>query len=202
MYRSSAVQCQVIRYSQRVPGYLTRYSVPANEISHDRKVSQSDCVFQLILSHEENYSPSPLGVFNRLFEGQFWVLFKLWHWNVSTCSVTIKKSGFHTVSCQLAPSNIRTHSTVLTNSSVLVACVVYGEWWQPRENLLNSVSIPYMSASVIECRSIGSYSSTGLCAGLMITGRHFQLLLTASLWHRMPVRGMKTIFKNLCYNIN
>ena len=23
---------------------------------------------------------------------------------------------------------------------------------------------------------------------------------TASLWHRMPVRGMKTIFKNLCYN--
>ena len=23
---------------------------------------------------------------------------------------------------------------------------------------------------------------------------------TASLWHRMPVRDMKTIFKNLCYN--
>ena len=37
---------------------------------------------------------------------------------------------------------------------------------------------PYMSASVIECRSIGSCSRSGLCAGLMITGFHFQLLLT------------------------
>ena len=51
----------------------------------------------------------------------------------------------------------------------------YGEWrWQPNQNLLNSVFIPYMSASVIECRSIGSCSSSGLCAGLMITGFHFQ----------------------------
>ena len=32
-----------------------------------------------------------------------------------------------------------------------------------------------MSASVIEC-SIGSCSSSGLCAGLMIIGLHFQLL--------------------------
>ena len=61
----------------------------------------------------------------------------------------------------------------------MVASVVYGEWrWQPNQNLLNSVFIPYMSASVIECRIIGSCSSSGLCAGLMITGHHFQLLLT------------------------
>ena len=53
----------------------------------------------------------------------------------------------------------------------MVASVVYGEWrWQLYQNLLNSVFIPYMSASVIECRSIGSCSSSGLCAGLMITG--------------------------------
>ena len=38
--------------------------------------------------------------------------------------------------------------------------------------------IPYMSAGVIECRSIGSCSSSGLCAWLMITGLHFQLLFT------------------------
>ena len=51
---------------------------------------------------------------------------------------------------------------------------------------------------VIECRSIGSCSSSGVCAGLMITCLHFQLLLT------MPasdtVGDMETIFKNLCYN--
>ena len=34
---------------------------------------------------------------------------------------------------------------------------------------------------VIECRSIGSCSSSGLCAGLLITGFHFQLLLTLPL---------------------
>ena len=45
------------RYSQRVPGYLTRYSVSANEISFDNKISQSDCVFQIGLGMEENYSP-------------------------------------------------------------------------------------------------------------------------------------------------
>ena len=61
----------------------------------------------------------------------------------------------------------------------MVASVVYGEWRrQPYQNLLNSVFITYMSASVPECTSIGSCSSSGLCAGLMITGLHFQLLLT------------------------
>ena len=86
----------------------------------------------------------------------------------------------------------------------MVASVVDGEWrWQPYQNLLNSVFIPYMhdmSASVIECRSIGSYSSSGLCAGLMITGLYFQLLFTLPPSDRIPVKGMKTIFKNLCYN--
>ena len=74
------------------------------------------------------------------------------------------------------------HSTAWTHkvhSSVMVASVVYGEWrLQSYQNLLNSVFIPYMSASVTECRSIGSCSSSGLCAGLMITGLHFQLLFT------------------------
>ena len=62
----------------------------------------------------------------------------------------------------------------------MVVSVVDGEWrWQPYQNLLNSVFIPYTSASgVIERRSIGSCSSSGLCAGLMITGLHFQLLFT------------------------
>ena len=40
VYRLSAVHCQMTHYSQRVPGYLTRYSVSANEISFDKKSSQ------------------------------------------------------------------------------------------------------------------------------------------------------------------
>ena len=60
----------------------------------------------------------------------------------------------------------------------MVANLVYGEWrWQPYQNVLNSDLRP-MSAGVIECRSIGSCGSSELCAGLMITGLHFQLLLT------------------------
>ena len=45
------------------------------------------------------------------------------------------------------------------------------------------------------------FNSSGLCAGLMITGLHFQLLLTLPPSDtEFPVIGMKTIFKNLCYN--
>ena len=96
--------------------------------------------------------------------------------------------------------HLNTQSIVLTNSSVMVASVVDGEWrWQPHQNLLNSVFIPYMSASVIECRSIGRCSSSGLCAGLMITGVNRSQLSaaihTASLWHKMPVRGYENNFQ-------
>ena len=57
VYRLSVVHCQTTRYSQRVPGYLTRYSVSANEISFDKKISQCDCVFQIRLGLEENDYP-------------------------------------------------------------------------------------------------------------------------------------------------
>ena len=53
VYRLSAVHCQM---TQRVLGYLTRYSVSANEISFDKKISKSDCVFQIRLGLEENDS--------------------------------------------------------------------------------------------------------------------------------------------------
>ena len=80
--RLSAVHCQVNRYSQSVPGCLTRYSVSANEISFNKNISQSYCVFLLMLGLEEQYSASSLVDFNRLFEGLIGVLFKLWHLNI------------------------------------------------------------------------------------------------------------------------
>ena len=58
VYRLSAVHCQMTRCSQRVPGYLTQYSVSANVISLlTKKISQWDCVFQIKLGLEENDSP-------------------------------------------------------------------------------------------------------------------------------------------------
>ena len=91
-------------------------------------------VFQLMLGLEDHYPSSPLGDFNRLFEGQIGVLFKIWHLNMiyflnginlapkmQMCIITllvkvswmqcqiVNKPGFHGASCQLAPSNIWTH---------------------------------------------------------------------------------------------
>ena len=79
VYRLSAVylHCQVTRYSQRVPGYLCQ---PIKSLL--TKNNQTNSVFQLMLGLEEHYSASPLGDFNRLFEGQIGVLFKIWHWNM------------------------------------------------------------------------------------------------------------------------
>ena len=57
-------------------------------------------------------------------------------------------------------------------------CSLWGMKMTTLPKLVEFSFIPCMSASVIECRSIGSCSSSGLCAGLMITGHHFQLLLT------------------------
>ena len=173
MYRLWTVHCQVTRYSHRVPGHLTRYSVSAHEISFRKKNSQSDCVFQLMLGLGEQYSPSPLGDFNRLFESQIGVLFKIWHWNVIYVLNGINlvpkmsnlyhcfagKSKLNAVSTSQSKSkqirfpwclipigtiqHLNTLSTVLTNSSVLVARAVCGEWrWQPQQNLLISVFNP------------------------------------------------------------
>ena len=57
-------------------------------------------------------------------------------------------------------------------------CSLWGLKITTLPKLVEFSFIPYMSASVIECRSIGSFSISGLCAGLMITGHHFQLLIT------------------------
>ena len=57
-------------------------------------------------------------------------------------------------------------------------CSLWGMKMTSATKLVEFSFIPYRSASVIECKSIGSCSRSGLCAGLMITGLHFQLLLT------------------------
>ena len=135
MYRLTAVHCQMTRYSQRVLGYLTRYSVSANEISFDKKNQP----IRLCLSNQvrpgREWFPSPLSDFNRLFEGLIGELFKIYY--IETCfiflngislahkmqiciiAVLVKASwmqcplynqkvnnpSFHGASCQLEPFN-------------------------------------------------------------------------------------------------
>ena len=60
---------------------------------------------------------------------------------------------------------------------------------------LGEFSFYPMSTSVIECRGSGSRNSSGLCTGLPVTSLRFQLPLTTSIWHKMPVRGIKTVLK-------
>ena len=81
----------------------------------------------------------------------------------------VNKPGFHGASCQLAPSNIlNTQSAVLTNSTVLVARLIYEE---EDDNHNKTCRIQFLSPVcplAIECRSIGSCSSNGLCERLYV----------------------------------
>ena len=54
----------------------------ANKNSFDKNLSQSDCVFQVILTLEDHNSPSPLGDSNGLFKDQIGVLFKTWNLHI------------------------------------------------------------------------------------------------------------------------
>ena len=121
-----------------------------------------------MLGQKKHYSPSPLGEFNRLFEGLIGVLLISWHFNmiyflnginlaknvnmnhwfagksklnaVSTSESKSKQTWFP---CCLMPTgtiqHLNTRSTVLTNITIPVASLVHGEWrWQLQQNLLNS----------------------------------------------------------------
>ena len=156
--------------------------------------------------------PSPLGDFNRLFEGLIGELFKIWHWNmfyffndfslapkmwICTIPVLVKACWMQ---CPLHNQKVKTnlvsmvphanwhHSTVRQSEHTKYStyqqqcngskCSLWGMKMTILSKLVEFSFIPCMSASAIECRSIGSCSRSGLCAGLMITGLHFQLLLT------------------------
>ena len=140
------------------------------------------------------------------FEGLNGVLFKLWHSDMIYFSNGINlaknanlyhwfagKSKLNAVSTSQSKSkqtnlvsmvpHANWHNPTSWTHKVqylpMVASLVNGEWrWQPQQNVLYSVFIPCMSASAIECRSIGSCNCSGLCEGLLITGFHYQLLPT------------------------
>ena len=83
-----------------------------------------------------------------------------------------------------------------------IKCSLWGMKMTTLPKLVECSFIPYMPASVIECRSVGSCSSSQWVVSRAHDHRSplSAATHTASPWHRMPVRGMETIFKNLCYN--
>ena len=76
VYRLSTLHCQMTRYSQRVPGCVSQWNL----------FWQQNQPIRLCLSNQVRHGrklfPSPLGDFNRLFEGLIGELFKIWHWNM------------------------------------------------------------------------------------------------------------------------
>ena len=133
----SSVHCQMTWYSHRVPGYLTQYSVSANETSFDKKISQSDRVFQIRLGLEENDFPFQLVTSTGFLKAQLvnyskydieicfmflndislapkiWiciiaVLVKASWMQCPLHNQKVNKPSFHGASCQLAPFNTQT----------------------------------------------------------------------------------------------
>ena len=99
--------------------------------------------------------------------------------------------------------NLNTQSAVLTNSSVMIASEVYGEWrWQPQQNLLNSDFIPSI------CLVVSLNAEVLVVVAVMgcVQGSWSQVSTFSCYSHCLPLtqnasKGyMKTIFKNLCYN--
>ena len=191
------------------------------------KNSQSDCVFQLILGLEENYSPSPLGDFNRLFGGQIWVSFQIWHWNMLYfvlnginlapkmkiriiallvkasrlhCSLhnqKVNKPGFHAASCTIQHLNTKVQCSLPT-----AAYRWQVEWrWQPQQNLLNSVFYP-----LYKCLLVSLNAEVLVVVVVVAVCRapdHWSPLSAASQRFSLTLNarkgGIKTILKNLCY---
>ena len=115
VYRLSAVHCELTRYSQRVPGYLTRYFVSANEITFDKKISQSDY----------KYSSSPLGDFNRLFESQIGALLKydieIWFIFLNGFNLELK-CKFVALLCSLKQAECSVHFTIKSKQTWFSRC--------------------------------------------------------------------------------
>ena len=91
----------------------------------------------------------------------------------------VNKPGFHGASCQLAPSYSQTSWTrkvpfLPKAVSWYQASVADGEWrWQSQQNFLNWGFNLLSAARVIDCTCSSGWGSSGWCAVLLITGRHF-----------------------------
>ena len=121
-YRLSTVHCRVTRYSQRVLGHLTWYSVPANEISFDKNNQAKRLCLSTHITPGKIFSLSTWWL-QQAFWSPFWSiithmpfkydLFFKWHqsgpFNVICIIAVLVKA--HGASCQFAPSNGQTSWT-------------------------------------------------------------------------------------------
>ena len=95
--------------------------------------------------------------------------------------------------------HLNTQSTVLTNSSLMVASVVYGEWrWQPNQNLL---FYPLYSLLVsLNAEVLVVVVVVGCVPGSWSQVTTFSCYSNCLSLTQNASKGYETIFKNLCYN--
>ena len=96
--------------------------------------------------------------------------------------------------------HLNTQSTVLTNSSVLVASVVFGKRWQPQQNLLNSFLSPVCLLVSLNAEVLVVVVVVGC-----VQGSWSQVSTFSCYWHCLPLtqnvsKGYQNNFKNLCYD--
>ena len=156
MYRLSAVHCQVTRYSQRVPGYLTRYSrcQPMKSLLTKNQPIRVRLWTDVRLG-KTLFSPSTWWLQQAFLKAQleYYSNYDIWIWFIFQMPlIWPKKCKFVSLICWLKQTeslstskseskqtwfpwclmpigtiqHLNTQSTVLTNNSVLVASVVYG----------------------------------------------------------------------------
>ena len=112
VYRLSAVHCQMTRYSQITPVLC---------VSQWNLFWQKNQPIRLCPSNQarpgREWFPSPLGDFNRLFEGLIWELLKIWHWNMfysffKMTWVWPQKCKFVSLLCWLKQADCSVHFTI------------------------------------------------------------------------------------------
>ena len=147
-------------------------SVSANEISFDKKLANQIVSFNWCYAWKNNILHLHLVTSTGFFKCLHGVLFKLWHLNMMyflmalICPKNVNlynwfagKSKLNAVSTSQSKSKLtwfpgclmpigtiqHLNTQILTNSTLLVASLVYGEWrWKPQQNLLNFVFALYV----------------------------------------------------------
>ena len=110
----------------------------------------------------------------------------------------VNRPGFHGASYHLGhPTSEYTKNSTYQYKWAGSKCSLWGMKMTTTTKLVESVFIPYMSASVTESRKIGSCSSSGLCAGLDLGHKSPFSAAThhSSFWQRLPVRGYQNNFQ-------
>ena len=170
--------------------------------------SHSDCVFQLILGLGDIILPLHLvtstGFLNARLEYYSKSHIYIWFLNGINLAPTRLICVIEDLISMVPPANWHHPTSEHTKYSTYKQqhtgskCSLWGMKMATTTVLVEFSFLSPMSASVIECRSNGSCSSSGLCGGLLITGLDVLLLLTCLLLTQNSSKGISKWFSRTC----